>query len=74
MEVMRWLLTENPRHTARIYAASINYVCEANVSPWALHKEVHISCIAKRVAENGVNSNFLPDDLQNILTEVLILL
>ena len=28
--------------------------------------------IAKRVAENGVNSNFLPDDLQNILTEVEI--
>jgi len=22
-----------------------------------LHKEVHISCIAKRVAENGVNNN-----------------
>ncbi|WP_347463642.1 hypothetical protein, partial [Blautia wexlerae] len=26
-------------------------------TPWALHKEVHISCIAKRVTENGVNSN-----------------
>ena len=26
-------------------------------TPWALHKEVHISCIAKRVAGKGVNSN-----------------
>ena len=36
---------------------TVNGVCKANDTPWALRKEVHIFCIAKRVAENGVNSN-----------------
>jgi hypothetical protein len=30
-----------------------------------LHKEVHISCIAKRVAGNGVNSN-MDDDIMHL--------
>jgi len=43
--------------TRDILREFMRLVCEANDTPWALHKEVHISCIAKRVAGNGVNSN-----------------
>ena len=42
-----------------MWMSSLISVSYTHLTPWALHKEVHISCIAKRVTENGVNSNNL---------------
>ena len=39
------------------YVISINYVWEANDTPWALHKEIHIYCISQCITGRGVNSN-----------------
>ncbi len=39
------------------YVISINYVCEANDTPLALHKEIHIYCISQCITGRGVNSN-----------------